>query len=128
MAALANPVVEINDKVIQIKGNSLSFKKGLGEKRVRTQSAGGNSIEVVSTEDAETKMSMVKFTLLSTNENVFLYEEWQSAGNGGNIVRMSEKNSDISIPFRRMTLTSDNEIAVGAEGEFEVEFSGPPVS
>jgi hypothetical protein len=128
MAALANPVVEINDKVIQVKGNSLSFKKGTGEKRVRAQTAGGNSIEVVSTEDAETKMSMVKFTLLSTNENIESYEEWQSAGDGGNIIRMSEKNSPLSIPFRRMTLISDNEIGVGAEGEFEVEFNGPPVS
>jgi hypothetical protein len=125
---LSNPVVEINDQTILIKPNSLSFKKGVGEKRARTQSAGGNEIDVVNTEDAETKMSMIKFTLLTTNENIESYEEWQSAGNGGNIIRMSEKNSDLSIPFRRMTLISDNEIGVGAEGEFEVEFNGPPVS
>ena len=127
MANLSNPVVEINDQTIFIKANSLSFKKGYGERKTRSQSAGGSSIDVVSTEDAETKMSMVKFSMLTTNDNIDAYEEWQNAGVGGNFIRLSEKNGSLSIPFRKMTLTSDNDISTGADGEFEIEFFGPPV-
>lgn len=127
MTTLSNPVVEINDQSIFIKPNSLSFKKGYGEKKVRSQSAGGSTIDIVSTDDAETKMSMVKFSLLTTNNNIEFYEEWQNVGAGGNVIRLSEKDGSLSIPFRKMTLTSDNEVATGADGEFEAEFAGPPV-
>lgn len=127
MSTLSNPVVEINDEVIHIKGNSLSFRKGKGEKRVRTQSAGGNQISVVTTTDAETKMSVVKFTMLTTNENIALYDSWDAAGENGNVIRLSEKDGSLALAFRQMTLISDNEIGTGAEGEFEIEFNGPPI-
>jgi hypothetical protein len=126
MASLSNPVVEINDDLIKIKPNSLSFKKGKGEKNMRTQSAGGDSVETVRTVNAETKKSMVKFTLLTTQEAVEKFDLWDE-NDDRNLIRLSEAKTSFNIVFRRMSIISDNEITVGAEGEFEVEFEGPPV-
>ena len=58
---LSNPTVQVNDDTIAIVPNSIEYKTGIGDKNVKSQSAGGNSIEVVITEDAETKKSMVIF-------------------------------------------------------------------
>jgi hypothetical protein len=136
MASLSNPVVEINDDLIKIKPNSLSFKKGKGEKNMRTQSAGGDSVETVRTVNAETKKSMVKFTLLTTQEAVEKFDLWDEnddrnlirlENDDRNLIRLSEAKTSFNIVFRRMSIISDNEITVGAEGEFEVEFEGPPV-
>jgi hypothetical protein len=128
MANLSNPTIEINDDTIKYKNNSLTFKIGKGEKKIRSQSAGGNSIDIVETVDGETKIAIVKFIMLTTAENLSLYESWQDAGKGGNTIRLSEKESDLTLSFRKMSLISDEEITTGAEGEFAIEFQGPPIS
>lgn len=120
---LANPTVEVNDVVIAIKPNSLSYKSGKGDKNVRSQSAGGNSIEVVVTENAETKKSMVKFTLFNTKENVDYLEEWQDILGE---VTIQFSDGDFTKQFRKMSVTTDPEVALSADGEFEIEFEGQP--
>ena len=120
---LANPTIEVNNGVIGIKPNSLTFKSGKGDKKVRPQSAGGNSVEMVITEDAETKKGMVKFTLYNTKTNVDLLTAWQDSVEG-NTVRFSD--GEFVRSFRTMTVTSDPDISLGADGEFEAVFEGQP--
>lgn len=127
MTSFANPVIEINDDPIFIKPNSLVVKKGHGTTNVRAQSAGGGSIDTVDTEDAETKKSLIKFTLYTTSKNIDLYDEWHSYKENGNVVSISEKDGSLAISFVKMKVVSDNEISTGADGEFEVELNGPPV-
>ena len=122
---LSNPTVEVNDIIIAIKPNSLSFKKGKGDKNVRAQSAGGNSIDTIITEDAETKVSMVKFMLITTKEGIELLDGWEDAGDSGNTVRLSD--GDFVVSFRKMVVTTEPERGTGADGETEVEFHGQPV-
>lgn len=125
---LAVVTVEVNDEVIEIKPNSLAFKGGLGDITVRHQTGGGEAGSKVITEDDETKVGMVKFTLLTETTNVDRVNTWGllSRNASGNVVRLS--GAGFTRSFRGMRLTSDPEIGIGAEGEFEVVFEGDPAT
>tara|TARA_R110000851_G_scaffold134568_1_gene269871 strand:- start:779 stop:1168 length:390 start_codon:yes stop_codon:yes gene_type:complete len=123
--ALSNPTVEINDETIAIVPNSLTYKRGAGDVTVRTQSAGGDSVESVITEDAETKISNVKFSLLLTDKNLDFVRTWQgSRFDGGNTIKLSQRGSTQPLSFANMQVVSDPEYSVGADGSVEVEFMG----
>ncbi len=123
MGTLANPIVEVNNTVIKIVPNSLSFKDGRGDTNLRAQSAGGNSIDVVKTTNAETKKGMVKFSLITTTENDALKTQWQNLNNGVTI-RLSD--GDFLKSFRRMHVMEDPEVTTGADGVTEITFEGQP--
>lgn len=121
---LANPTVEVNDNPIAIVPNSLSYKKGQGDKTVKVQSAGGNATETVITENAETKKSMVKFKLYNTKENFDNANVWID-NIDGNTIRLSE--GELTESFRGMVTTTEPERMVGADGELELTFEGQAV-
>ncbi len=77
---------------------------------------------MVVTEDAETKKSMVKFSLRNTKKNQDLLDGWQD--NLQNTIRASQ--GDFVVPFRQMVVTNDPETATGADGSLEVIFEGAP--
>jgi len=124
LRSLSNPTVEVNDQPIAIIPNSLSFKPGQGDKTVKTQSAGGGAIEVVISEDATTKKSMVKFKLTNTKEN-FDLAKIITSNISGNTIRLSE--GEMVESFRGMVVTTEPERMIGADGELEIEFEGQPV-
>ncbi len=120
--ALSNPTIEINDETISIIPNSLSYKPGLGDKDAKAQSAGGNAISVVVTENAETKISMVKFKMFNTTFNLNLVKDWNVLYES--TIRISE--ADITESFRDMIMTTEPERMIGADGELEIEWKGAP--
>lgn len=124
LQSLANPTVELNDQPIAIAPNSLSYKKGQGDKSVKPQSAGGNAVEMVISEDATSKKSMVKFKLLNTKENFDLATGWTD-NISGNTIRLSE--GELTESFRHMIVTVEPERMIGADGEMEITFEGSPV-
>ena len=120
---LANPTVEINDVAIAIKPNSLKLKSGKGDINIRPQSAGGNSIQIVKTDNAETKKGMVTFSLFNTKQNIDAVKSWQDSEDG-NTIQLSE--GDFIQSFRQMFVMTDPEISLGADGELEIVFEGLP--
>jgi len=120
---LSNPSLEINDDVVAYVPNSLSYKEGSGDKEVKAQTSGGNSISVVVTENAETKISNLKFKLFNTAANLNLINTWSA--NLANTAALSE--GEISVSFRDMVVCTEPERAIGADGELEIEFKGAPV-
>ena len=123
--ALSNPTVQLNDQTISILPNTLTYKRGTGDVNVRAQSAGGGSVSAVVTENAETKISSVKFSLTLTDVNRDLISGWQEARyTGGNTIRFSERGSELPLSFSNMHVTTDPEYSVGADGSVEVEFMG----
>lgn len=120
---LANPVVEVNNAIIAIVPNSFSFKSGKGNKTLRPQSAGGNSIQTIVTIDAETKKSMVKFSLITTKQNDEYKDAWQDAVDG---VLINASDGDWAKTFRKMHIIEDPETSTGAEGVTEISFEGQP--
>jgi hypothetical protein len=121
---LANPTVTVNDQVIGIVPNSCSYKPGLGDVNVRAQSAGGRSIDVVVTENAETMISSVTFSLYNTQANVGYVRDWQNNTTNGNTITLSDGSFVES--FREMFVVTDPEVSLGADGSVEVVFNGRP--
>jgi len=120
--SLSNPTVVVNNDTIAIVPNSLVYKTGFGDKSVKPQSSGGNAIEVVITEDAETKKSMVKFKLYNTKKHLQLAKTWGVLFS--NTIEVSEGN--VAEAFSDMVIISEPERAIGADGELEFEFEGAP--
>lgn len=125
---LANLVLEINDQVIERKPNSLTFKGGLGDINVRNQTGGGESGSTVITEDAESQVGMVKFSLISTAANAALVTEWGliSRDLGGNVLRLSGQG--LTRNFREMRLITDPDITEGSDADYELVFEGRPAT
>jgi hypothetical protein len=123
LRTLSNPTVTINDDTIGIVPNSLVYKPGLGDKNVRAQSSGGNAIDAVVTENAETKISMVKFKLYNTKTNLDIVKTWSA--NIQNTIQLSE-NDDIVENFSGMVVGPEPERNIGADGDLEIEFMGQP--
>lgn len=120
--ALSNPQVSVNDEIIAIVPNSLSYKPGIGDKDAKAQSSGGNAVSIVITENAETKVSMVKFKMYNTKSNLQRVKDWCALYS--NTIEIAEL--DLTESFSDMVVTTEPERAVGADGELEIEFKGQP--
>lgn len=127
LLGLATPTIQVNDRTIEYVPNTLSYKGGKGNVEVRFQTAGGGTGSTVITQDAETKVSMIKFDLLTEKTNVELKDEWLelSVALAGNVIRVSDPG--FTIAFRNMRITEDPEVSIGSDGKFTVEFKGDPV-
>lgn len=121
---LSNPTVQVNDVTIAIIPNSLSYKTGTGNKTVKSSSAGGDSIEIIVTDDVESKKSMVKFKLFTTAANLAAVKSWTKLYSS--TIRVSEAGAAVES-FSQMVIINEPERAIGADGELEVEWEGAPV-
>lgn len=121
--ALSNPTIEIDNEIISIIPGTFGYKKGTGDKVVTVESAGGNSVEIIVTDNAETKKSSAKFSLKSTIKHIDHLATWSNAPNGVSI-RASELEHVEN--FNHMFITTEPTIETGADASFEVMFEGAP--
>lgn len=119
MPALSTPTIVINNIPTSIKPNSFSYTEGTGERNVRVASAGGNAKETIITENVETQMSMVKFILYTTTDNIGLAREL-AKNLDSNTIEASDNG--FTRTFSRAIIVNDYEVAAGVDGEFELEF------
>lgn len=125
--AIATPTIQVNNETIAIVPNSFKYKGGRGERTIRTQSSGGSAVDVVSTENAETKKSMVTFEMINTAKNISLVEDWQDNLNA-NAITASDNNQNFTKAFSNMTVINDPEVALSQDGSISVEFEGSAAS
>ena len=124
MANLSNPTIQIDGVTVAYKPNSLSYKLGRGDMTQRTQQS-GQIVETVGNIDSETKLSMVKFTMVTTDTSISLVDQWlETRKSGGSTIEIFEE--DTSPAFQKMQILTEPETGTGSEGEIEVDFSGPP--
>lgn len=119
MPAISTPSIVVNNTPVAIKPNSFSYTEGFGERNVRVASAGGSAKETVVTENVETQMSTVKFTLYTSSENLTLARQW-AANKSSNVIEASDTNFTRS--FTSAIITNDFDVNAGVDGEFELEF------
>jgi len=119
MAALSTPTIVVNNTPVAIKPNSFSYTEGFGERNVRVASAGGSAKETIITENVETQMSMVKFTLYTTTDNINL-SRILAANLASNTIEVSDNG--FTRTFSRAIIVNDFEVSAGVDGEFELEF------
>lgn len=121
--AISTPSVIINNIPIGIVPNSLKFTEGFGEQTMRTQSAGGGTVDVVYSLNAESLMSKVSFEMINTAENVALARGWKSNLND-NAISLIDSATGFSRNFANMALTTDYEVNLGADTTISIEFMG----
>lgn len=119
--ALSNPVVTINNVVLAVVPNSVSYTEGLGEQTIRTQSAGGGSVEQVYSNDVSTNMSMFKCQLFNTAENIDNLRIWKTNSNANAITLTGE---GLTRSFSNMALTNNYEVNLGSDTTIDIEFTG----
>jgi len=120
---MANPTVEVNNDVIAIVPGSLAFDPGWGETKVRTASAGGDSKEFYTSDDAATQIGMVQFKLITAKNNVDLIKEWIGLRKlNGSTITLSD--AEYTESFSEMFISNKPEISTGPDGETEVKFEG----
>lgn len=115
----------VNNAVIGYIPNSLAFRDGKGEIQVNTNTTGGGAVSVTHAFNIETAKGMVKFELRATKENEALTATWFNLI-GGNVLELSDGATDFAKSFTEMSLISDPEKPINADGNFELVFEGNP--
>lgn len=122
---LSDAGVVINNVGVNITPNSLSFTDGFGEQNVLVQSAGNGKLSTVFSNDVETNLGMVKFSVRSTVQNIALVRSWKANGNRNAIaIIASVAEGTLTRNFSGMAVTNDPEIQLSADGVIDVEFKG----
>ena len=124
-AQISDAGVVINNVGVNITPNSLSYTEGFGEQNVLVQTAGNGKLSTVYSNDVETNLGMVKFSMRATVENIALARKWKSNANR-NAIAIIAQNADGSLTrnFSGMALTSDFEVQLSADGVLDLEFKG----
>lgn len=121
---LVNPTLVMNNAAFSIVPNTFVYTEGLGEQDVKTQSAGGGSVETVFSGNIETNMSMVKFSLFATLIGIDLARTWKINQNKN---ALSSTEGGLVRIFNNIALVNDYEVALGSDTTIDLEFKGDPV-
>lgn len=122
--AISTPAVAINNIAVSIVPNSFTYTEGFGEQNMRAQSAGGNSVQVVYSDNAESKPSSIKFSLFPTPENITLARQIKTRRNSNVITAIF--GDSFSRTFKNAALTNNYEVPLGADTTLDLEFMSDP--
>lgn len=127
--ALANPQVQINNQTWYIVPNSFRVVAGFGETNVRAASTGNGGVETIHTVNAESQIGKIMITVYPVPDQIRRLAEIKEQP-GQNVVSFSEEvdGAAFSGALNNASMTNDPEIAFAAEGEYELEFSGTPIT
>lgn len=127
---ISTPTVTINNETIMIVPNSFQYTLGRGEQSIKTQSAGGGSVETVYADNAETRFSKFKFKMRPTVDNLSKPLTWKNNRNT-NAVRVTGQNvtsgAYLTLSFNNAAFAGDPEITLGVDGEMELEWASDSV-
>ncbi len=123
--ALSVPNVVINNVTIPIVPNSLKYDGGEGEQTVRTASAGGEQVEVITTVNAENKIGMVMFDVFTTTDLDTKIADWKNRI-GANTVQFNQNIAGLpnARSFDNMSMTDGVERDASADGVTPIKFMG----
>lgn len=126
MGARSDPTIIVNDISYAYVAGSLEHKFGKGEQSVDSATGGNGAVETVVTENAETKISEIKFKMFTTTENEEAFLNWKSTPGKNTVVE--EESGLKPITGTKMTCTNDPNWAVGPSGQVDIEFKGAPLT
>lgn len=124
---LSVPTIKVNNDVIGIRPNTFMYTPGDGEVKVRAASTGGSNATTVHTEDAESKFSVVKFSMYNTVDNIERIRDWKALIAGNSIEALQRGiagGKDFALAFKNMSVTNDPEIEASVDGDLKVEMAG----
>lgn len=120
---ISDPSIVVNNLPVAVVPNSVAYTEGFGEQDILVQSAGNGVIEQVFSDNVETNLSMVKFSLRSTVANIALARQWK-ANRNTNAVTLTATTDDgtLTRTFSNAAITNDPEVNFASDGVIEVEF------
>lgn len=117
---IVDPQVVVNNEAVKIVPNSFSYTEGFGEQKSEIQSAGGGVVEKVDSQNVETALSSVKFSLFPTLENINLARSLKARTTGSAISITDD--AGFSRKFLNATLNNDFEVNLGSDEQIDLEF------
>lgn len=123
---LANATIVINNAAIFYVPNSPKFNEGKGEQDVLIQSAGAGVVEAVFSENVETNIGMVAFSVRNTPKNIGLALGWKNLKRANAITISGD--GGFTRSFSNMVLTNNYDVNLGADTPIDLEFKGDPAS
>lgn len=123
--ALSVPNLVINNVTIPIVPNSLKYDGGEGEINVRTASAGGEQVDIITTVNAENKIGMVMFDVFTTTDIDTKIADWKNRI-GANTVQFNQNIGGLpnARSFDNMSITDGVERDASADGVTSIKFMG----
>ncbi len=123
---ISAPAVRINDELVSIVPNSFVYDGGEGEVTVSASSAGAGNSSSVHAENAETQISMCKFSVFLVDDLDAQIRLWKN-NVGINEIKATESGGRL-IPvvriFPNMSLVNKVDREASADGTVELEFQG----
>lgn len=125
---LSDPQVTLNDELLTIVGNSVSYTTGDGERSVKAAGTGGGKSVMTISENVETKLSTAKFSVFATVDNADTIEQATKRLNNNVLVIAGTDPLGKSIrkTFTNAVVTNDPEYNLQQDGQIDVEFSSDP--
>jgi len=123
---LSDPSVTINNEAINVVPNSVSYNDGFGTQTVLVQSAGNGKTSTVYSNNVETNIGSMKFSIRSTPANAN-YARTLKASLNANVVMISGTTPDGKSLTRTMTeaaFCNDLEVPLNQDGVISVEMMG----
>lgn len=119
-----DPQVRINNETFLVVPNTVKITTGKGESLLKPQSAGNGSVTMVYSEDVETKIAKLMFSVYATADKVNKIIALKD-NKFNNYIAVNDPA--LNIILKDATLINDPEITLGNDGQAELEFSGRPV-
>jgi hypothetical protein len=116
----------VNNEQIAYTADSLSWKDGFGEYKVRNAVVGGGQTEQIFSKDLASKFGMVKFDMPSTAESEKHKRAWKVNDNNNVVELIGPKGSGITKIFTSSAILDDPETNASQDGNISIEFNSNP--
>lgn len=126
---LNDPQVTLNDELLTVVANSVSYTGGDGERSVKAAGTGGGKAVLTISENVETKISTAKFSVFATVENVDIVEQATKRLNNNVLVIAGTDafGNSLRKTFTNATVMNNPEFKLQTDGQIDVEMSSDPV-
>lgn len=127
--AITDATLVINNVAVAYVPNSITYNEGLGEATYRAQSSGGGQVQGVYSENVETRIPWIKFSLFNTPENIANLKNWRQNKNT-NAITLSATilgSTNFTRNISNAGIVNNYEVGLGADSSIEVEFKGDQI-
>lgn len=123
---ISDAQVRINNETYQIVPNTLKSNLGLGESKVMPQSAGNGNIEQVYSEDVESKIGKVSFSVYTTADQVQRIRTLKGNKNA-NYIAITDRDSQLVLVMKNAALVNSPDLEFSVDGKVELSFEGAAI-
>ena len=126
---LNDPQVTLNDELLAIVGNSVSYTTGDGERSIKAAGTGGGKGVLTISENIETKISTAKFSVFTTVRNSDTIDQAIKRLNNNVLVIAGTDpfGNSLRKTFTNTIVTNNPEFNLASDGQIDVEISSDPV-